>query len=103
MKYDVYGIGNALVDKEFEVSDAFLAEQGIEKGFMTLIDEDRHHQLLAELQQRFGLKQRTSGGSAANTIVAASQFGARAFYACKVAGDEFGEFYRHDLERAGVD
>ena len=103
MKYDVYGIGNALVDKEFEVTDAFLAAQGIEKGLMTLIDEERHNHLLASLKQSFGLKKRAGGGSAANSIVAISQFGGKTFYACKVANDEFGEFYMHDLHAAGVD
>lgn len=103
MKYDVYGIGNALVDKEFEVTDAFLEEQGIEKGLMTLIDEQQHNQLLASLKANFGLKKRAGGGSAANTIVAISQFGGKTFYACKVANDEFGEFYMHDLHAAGVD
>lgn len=103
MKYDVYGIGNALVDKEFEVTDAFLAAQGIEKGLMTLIDEERHHHLLASLKQSFGLKKRAGGGSAANSIVAISQFGGKTFYACKVANDEFGEFYMNDLQAAGVD
>lgn len=103
MKYDVYGIGNALVDKEFEVTDAFLAAEGIEKGLMTLIDEDRHNHLLSRLKQSMGLKKRAGGGSAANTIVAISQFGGKTFYACKVANDEFGEFYMHDLHAAGVD
>lgn len=103
MKYDVYGIGNALVDKEFEVTDAFLAAQGIEKGLMTLIDEERHNHLLASLKQSFGLKKRAGGGSAANSMVAVSQFGGKTFYACKVANDEFGEFYMNDLHAAGVD
>lgn len=102
MKYHVYGLGNALVDKEFEVTDAFLAENQIEKGLMTLIDEERHNQLLANLQNQFGLKKRAGGGSAANTIVAISQFGGKTFYACKVANDEFGEFYMQDLQAAGV-
>ncbi len=103
MKYDVYGMGNALVDKEFEVNDEFLIEQSIEKGLMTLIDEDKHHELLHGLQQSFGLKKRAGGGSAANTIVSISQFGGKTFYACKVANDEFGQFYQQDLEAAGVD
>ena len=103
MKYDVYGIGNALVDKEFEVTDDFLAAEGIEKGLMTLIDEERHNHLLASLKQNMGLKKRAGGGSAANSIVAISQFGGKTFYACKVANDEFGEFYMHDLHAAGVD
>lgn len=102
MKYDVYGIGNALVDKEFEVSNTFLAEQGIEKGMMTLIDEATQQRLLRGLIETFGLKKRASGGSAANSIVAISQFGGKTFYACKVANDETGEFYMNDLHAAGV-
>lgn len=101
-KYAVFGIGNALVDKEFEVTDAFLAEHGIQKGMMTLIDEAKQQQLLAGLTATFGLKKRASGGSAANSIVAISQFGGKTFYACKVANDETGEFYMHDLHAAGV-
>ena len=103
MKYHVYGIGNALVDKEFEVSDQFLADNGIEKGLMTLIEQDQQVSLLANLKEKFGLKKRAGGGSAANTIVAISQFGGKTFYACKVADDETGDFYMKDLAVAGVD
>ena len=102
MKYHVYGIGNALVDKEFEVNETFLAENNIEKGMMTLIDKERQETLLAELKQSFGLKKRAGGGSAANSIVAISQFGGNTFYACKVADDETGDFYMKDLAIAGV-
>ncbi len=102
MKYDVYGIGNALVDKEFEVSDSFLTENGIEKGLMTLIEEDQLTALLANLKKNFELKKRAGGGSAANTIVAISQLGGKTFYACKVADDETGNFYMKDLAVAGV-
>lgn len=102
MKYHVYGIGNALVDKEFEVTDEFLVEQGIEKGMMTLLEEAPHIKLLEGLKQRFGLKTRAGGGSAANSMVAISQFGGRTFYACKVANDEAGDFYMSNLHEAGV-
>ncbi len=51
-KYDVYGIGNALVDKEFEVEDQFFVDAGIEKGFMTLIDAHKPQELVAMLTQR---------------------------------------------------
>lgn len=102
MKYDVFGIGNALVDKEFEVTEAFLAAHGIQKGMMTLIDEAQQQQLLTNLNATFGMKKRASGGSAANSIVAISQFGGKTFYACKVANDETGEFYTNDLHAAGV-
>ena len=74
-KYDVYGIGNALVDKEFEIEDAFLEDFSIEKGIMTLVDHDQQENLLSELTRRYGIKTRTGGGSAANTLYAVSQFG----------------------------
>lgn len=96
-KYDVYGIGNALVDKEFEVEDQFFVDAGIEKGFMTLIDADKQQALVAMLTQRFGLKKRAGGGSAANSMYALSQFGGRVFFSCKVANDETGHFYVKEL------
>jgi len=102
-KYHVYGLGNALVDMEFEVSDQFLADKGIEKGMMTLIDEDQHHTLFDDLKDRFGVVKQASGGSAANTIIAASYFGANNFYSCRVSHDETGDFYVKDLMAAGVD
>ena len=95
--YDVYGIGNALVDKEFEVEDSFFAEAGIEKGFMTLIEEDKQQQLLDLLASRYPLKKQAGGGSAANSLYALSQFGGKAFYSCKVANDEPGDFYIAEL------
>ena len=103
MKYQVYGIGNALVDAEFEVSEAFLTENNIEKGLMTLIDENQQESLVTNLNTKFGLKKRAGGGSAANTIVAISQLGGDTFYACKVADDESGDFYMKDLAAAGVE
>jgi len=103
MKYHVYGIGNALVDKEFEVTEAFFKEKGIEKGLMTLIEKDQLKTLLEGLNKEFGLKKRAGGGSAANSIVAISQFGGKTFYACKVADDETGDFYMKDLAEAGVE
>ncbi|PID45166.1 MAG: adenosine kinase [Proteobacteria bacterium] len=102
MAYHVYGIGNALVDMEFEVADTFLQENGIEKGLMTLIDESQQQQLSNSLTSTYQLAKRTGGGSAANTIVAISELGGNAFYACKVADDEGGEFYMNDLHQAGV-
>ena len=100
-KYHVYGVGNALVDMEFEVEDAFFEERGIDKGVMTLVDEPRQHELIAHLDAFEGKK--ASGGSAANTIIAVNYFGGNAFYSCKVANDELGDFYINDLQAAGVD
>lgn len=103
MSYHIYGIGNALVDKEFEVSDAFFSKAGIEKGMMTLIDEQQLSAMLDTLLTDHGLKKRACGGSAANTIIGASYFGAKTFYTCNVASDESGDFYVADLKAAGVD
>jgi sugar/nucleoside kinase (ribokinase family) len=99
--YDVYGLGNALVDMEFEVEDGFLKLMEIEKGVMTLVDEDSQHRLLTHLDAFEGNK--ASGGSAANTLIAVSALGGSAYYSCKVAGDDLGEFYLRDLKSAGVD
>lgn len=99
-QYDLYAIGNALVDSEYEVSDAQLNALGVEKRHMTLIDADRRAALLAGVQ---GLHaRRTGGGSAGNTVVALAQLGGKAYYACRVADDELGAFYRDDLIANGV-
>lgn len=100
-KYAVYGVGNALVDMEFSVDDGFLAEMNVEKGLMTLVDEERQSELLSRLRQAHGA--RACGGSAANTVLAVSRLGGKTFYSCKVADDEMGDFYVRDLTEAGVD
>jgi len=101
--YDVYGIGAALVDIEYKVDDIFLQENQIEKGLMTLVEEGRQYQLIANLDTHSQLVKRSCGGSACNTVVATSGFGATAFYAGKVASDEEGAFFIKDLNDAGVD
>ena len=100
-RYDVYGMGNALVDMEFEVSDDFLASMGVEKGLMTLVDEDRQFELLEHL--RGEKNSRSGGGSAANTIVGNAWFGGSSFYSCLVSDDEMGDFYVEELKRAKID
>lgn len=101
-KYHIYGIGAALVDTEIEVQDTDLQALNIEKGLMTLVDEARQQELLDHLADHLVTSRRASGGSAANTIIAASYFGADAFFTGKVADDDNGEFYLQDLQRAGV-
>lgn len=100
-RYDVYGMGNALVDMEFEVDETFLQTMGVEKGFMTLVDEQRQFELLEYL--RGERSSRSGGGSAANTVVANAFFGGTSFYTCLVANDELGDFYVQELTKAGVD
>lgn len=100
-KYDIYGMGNALVDIVTEVDDAFFTANKIEKGLMTLVDEERQKELVAAIDLELAEKQ--CGGSAANTVIGAAQFGASVFYSCKVAEDELGEFYVADLTANGAD
>ncbi|MHA7131248.1 adenosine kinase [Algoriphagus namhaensis] len=100
-KYDVTGIGNALVDIEFKTNDQFFADNGVEKGLMTLVDEERQNALMQVINTAEAKKQ--CGGSAGNTVIAVSQFGGKAFYCCKVANDELGHFYMKDMEDSGVD
>jgi len=98
--YDVYGVGNALVDIEYEVSPEQLSELNIEKGVMTLVDQPQQTLMIERLNAHE--MNRGSGGSAANTIIAVSQLGGHTFYSCRVADDELGRFYIEDLTRAGV-
>ncbi len=102
-KYHIYGIGAALVDTEIQVTDNDLLDMGVEKGLMTLVDEERQHQLSHHLDGHLVHAKLASGGSACNTIFAASCFGANAYYSCKVADDSNGKFFLQDLETAGVD
>ena len=98
--HDLYAIGNALVDSEYEVSDAQLAAMCVDKRHMTLIDATRRTELLGHLGHAH--VRRTGGGSAGNTVVALAQLGGKAFYSCRVADDELGAFYMQDLIANGV-
>jgi len=102
-KYDVYALGNALVDTEIEVSDAFLERMDVGKGLMTLVDEARQAELIEALANEAEPRKQTSGGSACNTVVATRYFGGNSYYACKVADDATGTIFVDDLTAAGVD
>lgn len=100
-KYDVAGIGNALVDIEFKVKDQFFVDFMVEKGLMTLVDEERQNALMEVIDTEEAKKQ--CGGSAANTVIAVSQFGGSSYYCCRVANDELGHFFVQDMKDSGVD
>lgn len=95
---DVLGIGNAIVDVISHADDAFIAENGLAKGAMTLIDADQAEALYAKM----GPGVEISGGSAANTIAGIAGLGGRAAYIGKVADDQLGAVFRHDIRAAGV-
>lgn len=100
-KYDVYGIGNAIVDIVTEVDHDFFVNNNVEKGVMTLVDEKRQLELMQAINMQ--KSKLTGGGSAANTVVAVNQFGGKSFYSLLVAKDEFGKFFLDDLKWNGVD
>lgn len=103
--YDVYGIGNALVDTEYEVDNEFLELAELPKGLMTLIEQEERERIIHLLEtehEHLAIKQ-AGGGSAANTMVIVAQMGGRAFYSCKVANDDIGDFFVKDLTAAGID
>ena len=102
-KYKAYGIGAALVDTEIKVVDAELEEMNVEKGLMTLVDEERRNELLNHLAGHLVKASHASGGSAGNSMIATAQFGGPTFMSCKVSDDEDGDIYISDLEAAGVD
>lgn len=97
-KFDVVGIGNAIVDVLARADDGFLAEHGIEKDAMNLIEEPRAHQLTALAVDPVI----TSGGSGANTIAGLASFGARAAYIGKIAKDDLGYQFMREMMAAGV-
>ncbi|QDV13650.1 5-dehydro-2-deoxygluconokinase [Rosistilla oblonga] len=100
MKYDVYGVGNALVDIQARVSDQVLAATGFDKGIMTLVDDIQQQSVLSSLGD-VSLN-RCAGGSAANTIVGIADFGGKVAYAGKVSGDEVGDFFLKDMRDLGI-
>ncbi|MBC6443696.1 MAG: adenosine kinase [Rhodobacteraceae bacterium] len=98
-KYQVVGIGNALVDILAHCEDAFLADSGVEKGIMQLIDADR----AAALYARMGPAREISGGSAANTIAGIASLGGRTAYVGKVKDDQRGYIFARDIRAQGTD
>jgi sugar/nucleoside kinase (ribokinase family) len=97
-RYDVLGIGNAIVDVIARAEEDFLLAQGMRKGAMALIDEARAQ----ALYDAMGPAIEISGGSAANTTVGLSSLGARAAFVGKVKADGLGRAFSHDIRSAGV-
>lgn len=100
-KYNVYGVGNAIVDIVTEVEYDFFEKNNIEKGVMSLVDEKRQLELMKVIDMK---KSKISGGgSAGNTLAAINQFGGSGFFSCVVAKDELGKFFLEDMSTLGID
>lgn len=96
--YDVVGIGNAIVDIIARCDDGFLSKHDLDKGFMRLIDADE----AARLYEAMGPATERSGGSAANSIAGLASFGAKCGFIGRVAADQFGGIFRHDIRSLGI-
>ncbi len=97
-RFDVTGIGNAIVDIIGQCDDAYLAKIGADKGSMRLVDAS----VIAKIYSGMGPAIEMSGGSAANTIAGVASFGGKAGFIGKVADDEFGRIFSHDIRSIGV-
>jgi len=98
-RFELTGIGNAIVDVIAQVDDSFLSRHAIERGAMTLIDAGRAEELYAALGQE---AIQASGGSAGNTMAGFASLGGRGAYIGKVADDGLGRFFRDDMRSIGV-
>ena len=97
-KFDVTGIGNAIVDVLAHADDVFLENEGLAKGAMTLIEAEEARDLYAKI----GAAIECSGGSAANTIAGVTSLGGAGAFVGKVHDDQLGEVFRHDIRALGV-
>jgi len=98
-KYQVVGIGNAVVDVITQSTDAFLTEMGIEKGIMQLVETERSEELFSAMDERV----QTPGGSVANTIAGIGSLGLATGFIGRVRDDELGHFYADAMTREGID
>src|SRR4051812_18778666 len=100
MSYDVYGVGNALVDIQARITEPLLAQVGFTKGVMTLVDEATQSRVLGSLEG--ASISRCAGGSAANTVTGVVELGGQAAYSGKVGSDPLGDFWLKDMRELGV-
>ena len=98
LRFDILGIGNAMVDVVTRVEDTFLSRHDMHKGAMILVDDKAAQTLYAAMPP--GTE--SSGGSAGNTCAVAAALGARVAYLGKVADDQLGEVFAHDMRAQGV-
>jgi len=96
--YDVVGIGNAIVDIIARCDEGFLTKHDLDKGIMRLIDADE----AAKLYEDMGPATERSGGSVANSVAGLASFGAKCGFIGRVAADQFGGIFRHDIRSLGI-
>ncbi|MEL6679963.1 MAG: adenosine kinase, partial [Pseudomonadota bacterium] len=97
-RYEVVGIGNAVVDVIAQTDDSFLDHMGITKGIMQLVERDRGQTLYAAMSAR----QQIAGGSVANTLAGLGNMGRSTAFVGRVADDALGLFYEEALTKGGT-
>ena len=102
MKYDISALGNALVDTQYMVDHEFLSEIGLEADSMTLATPEEHAPIIKKLKEMGAESVSDCGGSATNSLVAASNYGSSCHHVCRVADDLDGKKYLESLQMAGV-
>ena len=105
MKLDISSLGNAIVDVQFSIEEDFvskLEKMSIPKGSMTLIEAEEQSNLIKLLMEEYGNSKLSCGGAATNSIVAASNFGSKCHFSCRVKNDDLGIFYLEDLGKNNV-
>ena len=103
MKYDISALGNALVDTQYMVDHDFLSGIGLEPDSMTLASAEEHSPIINKLNEMGAESVSDCGGSATNSLVAASNYGSKCHHVCRVANDEDGKKYLDSLQIAGVE
>ncbi len=102
MTYDVYGLGNALLDIQLDVSIDFLNHNQLPKGVMSYVTQERQTEII-DLIGKDRIRKISSGGSVANSMIVLQFFGGKGFFSCKIAQDEAGDHYYNDIREAGLD
>ena len=98
----IYGIGNALVDSEYKVTDEELNQLNLTKGCMELNDMDNHSKLSDHLKKKFGVVKMMPGGSVANSLYSLAQFGENVSFTGRVAKDNIGATFEESLKFVGM-
>ncbi len=101
-RYDLFGVGAALLDIECHVDAPLLSELGLDKGSMTLSSHEDVQRNIEQLGAQGKIYGESCGGSAANAVITASHLGANAYFACRVDNDAMGEIFLRGLAQAGI-
>ncbi len=100
LQLDVYGLGNALMDLQLQITEDELVDLGLEKAAMKLVEVEEQKRLIGAFADR--TVHRASGGSAANTMIAVSQLGGKSAYGCMLGDDDFGRAYAREMDGLGI-